>query len=190
MGLKARNTLLPSFYLGDGIKLRPVRRSDAEELFALINANRARLREWLPWVDLTRSIAIVHGFVNESLRLGQIGRALRYAIVIGDAIAGIISLEGIDRQHRRASIGYWIDGACEGRGIMSRAAIALCDHGFGPLGLNRIEIHCGTENWRSRRIPERLGFTHEGDHRQREWLNDHFVDHAVYAMLAEDWSRR
>lgn len=190
MGLKPREDRLPSFDLGDGVKLRPVRRDDAAAILVLIDANRERLREWLPWVDATRSIEAVAGFVSDSLRQQRLGRAMRYLIEVGDEMAGVVSIEAIDRDHRRAYIGYWIDGACEGLGIMTRAVIALCDHGFGPLGLNRIEIHCGTENWRSRRIPERLGFTNEGIHRQREWLNDHFIDHALYAMLAADWRRR
>ncbi len=33
--------------LGSAAQLRPVRGDDAEELFSLVDANRARLREWL-----------------------------------------------------------------------------------------------------------------------------------------------
>jgi len=43
------------------------------------------------------------------------------------------------------------------------------------------------ENTRSRAIAERLGFRLEGVHRDAEWLYDHFVDLACYAMVARDW---
>ncbi|HVJ50737.1 hypothetical protein [Desulfitobacterium sp.] len=37
------------------------------------------------------------------------------------------------------------------------------------------------------RIPERLGFVKEAMIREAEWLYDHFVDHAVYGVLAREW---
>jgi ribosomal-protein-serine acetyltransferase len=35
-----------------------------------------------------------------------------------------------------------------------------------------------------------LGFVNERRVRQIERLYDHYVDHIVYAMLAEDWGRK
>jgi ribosomal-protein-serine acetyltransferase len=53
--------------------------------------------------------------------------------------------------------------------------------------LNRVEIRAAVANERSRAIPRRLGFTEEGVLRQAERVGDRFVDHVLYAMLAEDW---
>jgi ribosomal-protein-serine acetyltransferase len=55
------------------------------------------------------------------------------------------------------------------------------------LNLNRLVITCATQNQKSRAIPERLGFVHEGIARDAEWLYDHFVDHDIYAKLHCDW---
>ena len=63
-----------------------------------------------------------------------------------------------DPRHRNSSIGYWIDGASEGRGIMTRACRAMVSEGFHHYGLHRIEIRCATGNNRSASIPRRLGF--------------------------------
>ena len=53
--------------------------------------------------------------------------------------------------------------------------------------MNRIEIHCATENVRSRAIPEKLNFKLDGVLRQSEWRHTRFFDMAIYSMLAEEW---
>jgi ribosomal-protein-serine acetyltransferase len=73
---------------------------------------------------------------------------------------------------------------------MTKACRFLVDYAFAELKLNRVEIRCATGNHKSRAIPERLGFKLEGTVRQAEWLYDHFVDHALYGMLASEWSQR
>jgi ribosomal-protein-serine acetyltransferase len=40
---------------------------------------------------------------------------------------------------------------------------------------------------RSRAIPERLGFVHEGTLREAERIGERWLDLAVYGMLASDW---
>ena len=70
------------------------------------------------------------------------------------------------------------------------ATAALVEFAFGVWRLNRIEIRAGTENARSRRVPERLGFVQQGVIRDAERIGDHFVDHVLYGMLARDWDAR
>jgi len=63
----------------------------------------------------------------------------------------------------------------------------LTDYAFKELNLNKVEIRAALENKKSRGIPERLNFVNEGCNRQAEWLYDHYVDHVIYGMLAEEW---
>jgi len=43
--------------INPGLELRLLQPEHAKELFAVIDANRATLREWLPWVDATVKVA-------------------------------------------------------------------------------------------------------------------------------------
>ena len=70
---------------------------------------------------------------------------------------------------------------------MTRSCKALVNFVFDEIGLNRVEIRAAVHNWKSRAIPERLGFTQEGIIRDAEWLYDHYVDHVVYGMLKREW---
>ena len=57
----------------------------AQELYDLVDANRAYLREWLPWVDYETSVEDSKAFIKHALQqfassaMGTINRPLRPA---------------------------------------------------------------------------------------------------------------
>jgi ribosomal-protein-serine acetyltransferase len=69
---------------------------------------------------------------------------------------------------------------------MTKTVSALLDHAFGAWDLNRVEIHAGADNRKSRAIPERLGFQQEGVLRDYERVGDRYVDIVVYSLLARE----
>ncbi|GAA0361290.1 hypothetical protein GCM10008932_12410 [Alkalibacterium iburiense] len=82
---------------------------------------------------------------------------------------------------------YWLGETYQGKGIMSKALEAMIAYGINDLSLNRVEIRVATENYKSRALPERFNFTKEGVIREAEWLYDHYVDHILYLLLADEW---
>jgi ribosomal-protein-serine acetyltransferase len=173
--------------IADGLELRHVSVADCAELYAAIDRNRARLRTWLPWVGLTFGQSDLVEFIRQR----EIDNAARVSLTTNiwfqGELCGAIGLHVIDQRHRGSSIGYWLDEAYEGCGIMTRACSAIVTEGFRQYGLHRIEIRCATGNSRSSAIPRRLNFVEEGILRQAEWLYDHWVDLRVFSMLEQDW---
>jgi len=169
------------------ISLDPVSLEDAPALYACIDRNRERLREWLPWVTPEYTIEHTRRFLADRAREHADRLALTCVIRTRGEIAGAISLHWIDQTHRATSIGYWIDGAFAGQGIMTRACRAIVDAGFRDYGLHRIEIRCAAGNHRSCAIPRRLGFTEEGLLREAQWLFNRWVDLRVFGMLEHEW---
>ena len=172
-----------------GLELRQFEMRDAEALYAVADRNRLYLREWLPWVDRTNSAAEIRDFIAARLEQFEAGQGPNAAIWLNGQIVGGIGCHPIEWSNRNCSIGYWIDGGCQGKGIMTRCCAALIDFLFDDMGLHRVTIHCGTGNRKSCAIPERLGFTREGLMREAEWVNDRWVDLVVWGMLAQDWKR-
>ena len=172
----------------DDISLRLSEERDAEALFALVDSNRARLREWMPWLDGTQSPDDTRAFIRGTRTQFAEGRAYEVAIRYRGQLAGRIGLRVTSTDNRVAELGYWVAAEYEGRGIITRSARALTTAAFAELALHRVQIQCATGNLLSRAVPERLGFSLEGVHREAEWLYDHFVDHAVYAILEQDWA--
>ena len=50
--------------VGDGITLETPTLDDSAELFAVIDTNRAHLRQWLPWLDGTNTVEDEVGFLK------------------------------------------------------------------------------------------------------------------------------
>jgi ribosomal-protein-serine acetyltransferase len=185
----AEREILSGLPVDEELTLRVLEPRDAPALFALTDASRASLREWLPWVDATTELADSQQFIEHGLRLFADRIGAHVAIWACGELAGVLGLDPVNWANRSASLGYWLGEPYRGRGIMTRSVSAVLDLAFGRYGLHRVEIRAAPGNVRSRAIPERLGFTEEGLCREVEWLYDHFVDHVVYGMLVREWTR-
>jgi ribosomal-protein-serine acetyltransferase len=167
---------------GRDLELRPLRLADASALFALVDADRERLRRWLPWVDANTKVAHTRAYIR-----ARQARGLTFGLWWKGALGGVVGLHSFSPEHDSAAIGYWLASSMEGRGLMTRAVARLLDHAFLDLHLHRIELRAAVRNRPSRAIAERLRFHHEGTAKGALKLRGAFVDHAVYAMVAEDW---
>jgi len=183
------NPLLPNLVIpvDDGIHLRPLRLEDAEPIYLTVEAQRERLEEWLPWPSAIHSAASEASFIRTSLGWMATGDGIACAIIADGHIAGGIGLNLIDHENENTHLGYWLAEEFVGRGIMTRATSALTTFAFDDLRLHRVVIRAATGNTRSRAIPMRLGFTHEGTEREVQLLNGRFVDLEVYSMLSTEW---
>jgi len=179
--------LKPTISISATISLRVLRPQEAGTLYHLVDRNREHLREWLPWVDATRSPADSRQFLEMSHGAFQKGTGINYGIRVKGSLAGLIGFHGFDRLHRVTSLGYWLGKEFCGNGTMCIAVAHCIDAAFKEENMNRLYIRCAVENARSSRIPKKLGLTHEGTQRQAEYLYDHFVDLDIYSVLAEEW---
>ena len=175
--------------IDNGLYLKSLELKEAEELLLLVDSNRSYLREWLPWLDTTSTIDEMIHFVESTLRQLESGLGFQAGIWKNRQIVGIIGYHHLEWANRSTCIGYWLDARHQGQGIMTKACRSLVAYAFEEWKLNRVEIRCAEANTKSRGIPERLGFKPEGLLREAEWLYDHYVDHIVYGMLANEWSK-
>jgi ribosomal-protein-serine acetyltransferase len=172
--------------LGGGLALLATTAADADEAFAVIDAERDRLRDWLPWVDGTVDVSVEREFLRGIEAVNAVGGGLHATLRFDGTLCGFVGLRP-DLLHRSAEIGYWLSQRYVGRGLMTRSVAAMFDAGIGPLGMHRLELLAATGNRSSRRIAERLGMSFEGVRREAEELASGFVDLAMYAVLAQDW---
>ncbi|MCM3390140.1 GNAT family N-acetyltransferase [Ureibacillus chungkukjangi] len=169
------------------ISLKLVTERDAEEVFQMIDSSRTYFREWLGWLDYSTKVQDTVDNIKGNLLKFVAQEGLDTAIVFNGKIVGKIGFNKINKANKTAYIGYMLDEAFQGKGIMTRATKAMVNIAFEEYGLNKVEIHAAEGNTKSRSIPVRLGFKEEGTIRSAEWLYSQYVDHVVYGMLKEEW---
>lgn len=173
--------------VNEDISLKLIELKDADIVFSLTDESRDYLRQWLPWLDFTTTVEDTKAWIKGALQGYVDNKSMTTAILFKGSIVGIASYNEIDWSNKVAYLGYWLAQKHQGHGIMTNVARALTDYALTELQLNKVDIRAAIDNKKSRSIPERLGFEYEGKLRQAEWLYDHYVDHAVYSMLAQDW---
>lgn len=163
--------------------LRPLLAADAFALFRLIDAERARLGRWLPWVEETRTERDSARFIADATEERRRRRSLVLAMCVEGAIVGTIGLHYVEWFDRSAELGYWIGSRVEGQGYVTRAARLVFDFAFGTVGLHRIVVRCAVGNDRSARVAERLGMQREGLLREAHYVGGRFLDQQLYSIL-------
>ncbi|MFN8160176.1 MAG: GNAT family protein [Solirubrobacterales bacterium] len=171
----------------DGLRLRTLDNGDVAELHGLVERDRDHLSPWLPWAAAQTPLQTAE-FVRKARLQAELEEGLEAAVERDGRIVGMAGLHAVDWDNRSAALGYWLARSEQGRGTMTLAVGALLDHAFCTWELNRVEVRCALGNERSRRIPERLGFTKEGVARESQRFGDRYLDSVVYALLAREWA--
>ncbi len=167
--------------------LRPFRAADISEIVRLLSEPAiAETTLNIPW---PYDEAKARDWLAAQRREREAGTGITFAIVRreDERLLGAIDIRP-NARHQKAEIGYWIGKPYWGRGYATEAARAIIRYGFEVLGLNRIHASHFAENPASGRVMQKAGMRFEGVLRQDVRKGDQFRDHAVHAILRENWA--
>lgn len=172
------------------VTLSPISTKDAAAFFDAVDESRQALAPWLPWVHLNNSLQDSERYAQASERDWDTGSAVRFFVKLRATrrLIGVVSLENCSSMHRVCQLGYWLHTSSWGQGLATEAARRVLDFAFLDMNANRVACAAGTENLRSLKVIERIGFQFEGVARQAEWVQGRSINHAVYALLRSDWN--
>ena len=87
-----------------------------------------------------------------------------YQFVLVDKASGeVLGVAGLNREgDDAAELHYWIRSDRAGRGLTTEACRALIEWARDELRVHRLTLWAGRENHASRRVAEKVGFTHLG----------------------------
>lgn len=173
------------------VALRPVRAKDAAIWRDTRVRNAAWLRAWEPTNPETplyrSSLGPYVSMARTMRREARQGLTIPWVVTYGGRFVGQLTVGSIVwGSARSAQVGYWIDEAYAGLGIIPTALAMAMDHCFFVVGLHRVEATIRPENHASRRVVEKLGFREEGLRRRSLHIDGAWRDHLCYAMTVED----
>ena len=181
---------------GRRVMLRPLVPTD----FPSYSEVRVRCERWLvPWEpqrivgqpDPTRDREAFTTRSNARERERQLGAGAGFGIFVDGAFAGEINVNNIVRgAFQNAYVGYWIDEARAGQGLMPESVVVTLKYAFEELRLHRIQISIIPRNAPSRRVMAKLNLREEGVAVRFLEINGLWEDHVCYAITAEEWWER
>lgn len=96
---------------------------------------------------------------------------------------GAGGLSSLNKEHKKAEIGFWLISEFWGNGIMKEAMPLICNYGFDNLELHRIEGLVESENENCKNAMAKLDFQHEGTMKECEIKNGKFISLDIYAKV-------
>ncbi|MEV7685745.1 GNAT family protein [Streptomyces bungoensis] len=164
--------------------LRPFTEADADTMWEIVADPEVVRFTFEPSTGLTR----------EGLRSWYGTRAAapdRLDLAVTDPATGEVLGEVVLHDHDPAA------GSCtfrtligprgRGRGVGTEATRLIVAHGFGELGLHRIELSAYAHNHRALRVYEKAGFVVEGVRREVRRRDGAWTDEVIMAILDREW---
>ena len=141
------------------IQLQP---NQAPAMFALVDANREYLGQFLPWPPTVKEVEDSQKYILETLEERAKNNTYTYGIEHESAIIGDISLRNLSDTEKTPEIGYWIAPNYAGRGLTTKAVQALTHLGLSTLNLPKIVIKANPNNIASNKVAEKSGYVQAG----------------------------
>ena len=175
----------------DQYSIRLARHSDLPAYFNLIERNRPRLEDFFAGtVALTQTLDDTASHLADVI--AQADERKHFPFLVFDENTGSliasIQVKNLDWAIPKGELGYYIDAAYEGRGVVTKAVSRIIRFCFDELGLNKVFIRTHEGNVSSRRVAEKNGLIHEGTIRKDyKTTRGEVVDLMYYGLVREEF---
>lgn len=178
----------------DHYTIRLARHSDLPVYFDLIERNRSRLEDFFAGtVAVTKTLEDAEAHLADVI--GKVEEKKHYPFLVTDETTGkivaSIQIKSLDWSIPKGELGYYIDAAYEGKGIITRAVAKVIAFCFEELGLVKVFIRTHKRNVSSRKVAEKNGFIYEGTIRSDyKTTSGEIVDTMYYGMTRWEYEAR
>lgn len=172
----------------DRLLLRRVNKNDVLEVFSLRSNPETMKFIPRPLVEnLDEALEHIQ-MIDDKIENAE---GINWAITLKDdpKLLGIIGHYRIKPEHYRAEIGYMLDPAHHGKGLITEAIKAVIAYGFDVMKLHSIEAIIDPDNIASATVLEKNRFVKEAHLRENEFYNGKFLDTVIYSLLERDYRK-
>jgi RimJ/RimL family protein N-acetyltransferase len=146
---------------------------------------------WRWTVSQIRSRDDMRTYMEEALEAETRGTALPFVTIdqASNRVAGSTRFGNIDREHRRAEIGWtWVASPWQRTAVNTEAKYLMFCHAFETWSCIRVELKTDALNARSRAAILRIGATEEGTFRNHMICASGRIRDTVYfSILEREW---
>jgi len=174
---------------GENLRLRHVEREDLPKFVYWLND--PEVTQGLS-IRLPLSIDEEESWYEQVLKQPAEERPLCIEVKLEDGwqLIGNCGLFTIDWRNRNAEFGIFIgDKSSWNQGYGTEAVRLILEHGFSTLNLHRIFLRVMADNPRAINVYEKIGFVHEGSHREAEFHGGKYHDMLFMGMLRSEWDK-
>ncbi len=165
------------------LQLRSLTMKDSEEIYTYFsNPEMTKYYGMEPFQSRLEADKFVKDFLDDYTMLYRWGIVEKKS----NQLIGTCGFHAISEKHLRAEIGYEINLPYWGKGYATEAIQALVFFGFDSMKFQRIGANVYPENASSRRVLEKVGFTHEGLLRSYLFQGGVFHDANVFSILKRE----
>ncbi len=179
--------MTPRAVFPQGYELRPLRAEDARALARAYRRNRDHLAAWDPrrpesfYSDEGQARA-----VDAQLLAVDGGQQVAWLLWHDEQVVGRMNLNNVVRgAFWSAALGYWVDGAHQGKGLATAAVEAACEEAR-MLGLHRVEAGTLVHNHASQRVLAKCGFERYGLAPEYLFIDGAWQDHVLHQRILHD----
>jgi len=168
------------------LRLREFSEKDFQAMLELDSKAELHTYEsFIPYTEETRQK--LDEYLNYQQEFPRKSYVLAITIPPEDFVMGIVRLSRNWETIREWEIGWAVHPDEWGKGYATEAAWAMINWGFTEMNVHRIVAYCHVDNKASVRVMEKLGMHQDGRLRETRWLNEHWWDEYVYAVLEREW---
>lgn len=171
----------------DTFTIRTLAEKDASLYFSLIHQNKERLKDYFPkTLEANNTISATSVHIQERLELAE--KRVLFTFIVSDNstgnIIGSVFIKDLDWRIPKGELGFFIDKAYEGKGIITKSVSLITEHCFANLELNKVFMRIAEDNIASRRVAEKNNFQVEGILRKDFKTSDgKLIDLVYYGLI-------
>ena len=193
--MKTKDTSIQVYKETKRLILRPLETYDYENWVQAYSSMRAPQNEWdeTSWIDSELTVKKYKEHLKKHLNWRKQDHYYQMGVFRKDdgMLIGYISLMDISRElFQNAYLGYRIFNNHWGQGYATEACQAAIDIAFKTLNLHRIEAGISPSNKRSIKVAKKIGMRKEGVSSRRLFINNKWVDLALFAVTTEDLGKK
>ncbi|WP_241829536.1 MULTISPECIES: GNAT family N-acetyltransferase [unclassified Salinivibrio] len=175
----------------DELRIDAISHEDVTRVVQYFQRNRDFLAPWEP--ERAAGFYTEQGWKRRVLQLMELQKhQLAYYFLIAKQdsphVLGVISYTSVMQYPSYScTVGYSLDKAAQGQGIMRRALAATNQWLFDNVHIHRVCASYMPCNQRSAKVLEAVGFEYEGRARDYLLINGRWEDHILMAHINPHW---